>query len=264
MGVLNVSPESFSNDGNFDSLDSILERIDYMLAIGADIIDIGAQSSKPGAVTISTELELERIIPVITAIKKTFPNTLLSIDTYKPIVMAKALELGVWMINDIYALETIEKMQLIAKYDVNVCLMHMQNNPKTMQTNPSYTNILSTVSNFLSTRLKTCLAAGIDMNKIYIDPGFGFGKSTEHNKTMLANLTEFNKIGAKILVGISRKSMLGDILKKDVSQRIAGGLATTVLAYLQGANIIRTHDVAETKDALVLASAVMANLQEKK
>lgn len=256
MGVLNVTPDSFSDGGKFFATDAAIRQAERMFAAGAAIVDVGGESSRPGAGQISEDEELDRVIPVIETISDG-TDIAVSIDTSKPGVMRAAVNAGASMINDVYALRQDGAVEAASELDVAVCLMHMQGEPGTMQENPGYRDIPGDILDFLSKRITACRDAGIDDEKIVIDPGFGFGKSHEHNVRLLASLDRFQELGMPLLVGLSRKSTLGALTGKDVEERLPAGIAAAILAVERGAHIVRTHDVDETIDALKIASAVM-------
>ncbi|MEZ5584833.1 MAG: dihydropteroate synthase [Candidatus Competibacteraceae bacterium] len=256
MGVLNVTPDSFSDGGRYNTRDKACQRAFDMVAEGAVLIDIGAESTRPGAQPVSAEQELERIVPILEILVKELPVPL-SIDTSKPEVMQEVLHRGVGMINDVRALQAEGALDVIAANDVSVCLMHMQGEPGHMQDAPSYDDVLVDVRRFLESRLAACEAAGIRRDRIVMDPGFGFGKTLAHNLTLLKRLGEFHRLGVPLLVGLSRKSMFGQLLDAPVDGRLFGGLAAAVIAAWQGAKIIRTHDVKATVEALHVCHAVM-------
>ncbi len=255
MGVLNVTPDSFSDGGQFNSPDQALERALVMEADGAAIIDIGGESTRPDATPVSVDEELRRVIPVIEAIRK---ESLIpvSIDTSKPEVMKAAVSAGADIINDVRALQAPGALKIAAQLRVPVCLMHMQGLPDTMQKQPKYYSVVDDIKDFFQQRLAACINAGILRANIMIDPGFGFGKTLEHNLKLLKNLSGFSDFNVPILVGVSRKSMLGMLLDAPVDKRLHGSIALAVLAVWQGASIIRTHDVKETVDAIRVCSAV--------
>ncbi len=256
MGVLNVTPDSFSDGGKFFATDAAIRQAERMFAAGAAIVDVGGESSRPGAGQISEDEELDRVIPVIEIISDG-TDIAVSIDTSKPGVMRAAVNAGASMINDVYALRQDGAVEAASELDVAVCLMHMQGEPGTMQENPGYRDIPGDILDFLSKRITACRDAGIDDEKIVIDPGFGFGKTHEHNVRLLASLDRFQELGMPLLVGLSRKSTLGALTGKDVEERLPAGIAAAILAVERGAHIVRTHDVDETIDALKIASAVM-------
>ncbi len=256
MGVLNVTPDSFSDGGKFFATDAAIRQAERMFEAGAAIVDVGGESTRPGAGQISEDEELDRVIPVIETISDG-TDIAVSIDTSKPGVMRAAVNAGASMINDVYALRQDGAVEAASELDVAVCLMHMQGEPGTMQQNPGYQDIPGDILDFLSKRITACRDAGIDDEKIVIDPGFGFGKTHEHNVRLLASLDRFQELGMPLLVGLSRKSTLGALTGKDVEERLPAGIAAAILAVERGAHIVRTHDVDETIDALKIASAVM-------
>lgn len=258
MGILNITPDSFSDGGNYTQLDSALAQVERMIADGASIIDIGGESTRPGAKDVSEADELARVIPVLVAIKQRF-NILVSIDTSKAEVMKAAIAAGADMINDVAALQNKDCLAALAASKVPVCLMHMQGLPRTMQKDPSYEHVVNDIIDFFQQRIKACMDAGISRERIILDPGFGFGKTLEQNYQLLANLSKFSSLDLPLLVGISRKSMIGNLLNRDVKQRLAGSLSAAVIAAQQGANIIRVHDVSATVDALTVLQAVTNN-----
>lgn len=258
MGILNVTPDSFSDGGKFTHLQTALSQAEDMIAAGATIIDIGGESTRPGAEEVSEADELERVIPVLKAIKQKF-DVLVSIDTSKAAVMKAAIENGADLINDVRALQNKDCLAILANSDVPICLMHMQGLPRTMQNEPSYDNVIDDIVIFFEQRIRTCIDAGIARERLILDPGFGFGKTLEQNFHLLANLSAFAKLKCPILAGISRKSMIGNLLNRDVKQRLAGSLSAAIIAAQQGAQIIRVHDVQETVDALTILKAVADN-----
>ncbi len=255
MGVLNVTPDSFSDGGQTLVLDAALQRAEAMVMAGAAIIDVGGESTRPGAVAVDAAEEIRRVVPVIAAIAAHFPIPI-SVDTSKPEVMRAAVAAGAGLINDVRALRLPEALDAAASLGVPVCLMHMQGEPGTMQQGPSYTDVVAEVSGFLKARMAACVAAGIPEARILLDPGFGFGKTLTHNLALLAGLGAIAALGRPVLVGLSRKSMLGAITGRGVEQRLAAGLAAAVLAVERGAVLVRTHDVAETMDALAVVVAM--------
>lgn len=258
MGVLNVTPDSFSDGGQFNNQSKALNQAIKMVKQGAVIIDIGGESTKPNAEKISIQEELDRVIPVIERIKQEL-NIALSIDTSKPKVMSEAIRAGADMVNDVRALSTKGAIEIVAKAKVPVCIMHMQGNPRTMQQKPIYTNVVTEVLAFLTDRTNTLIQAGISQSKILIDPGFGFGKTLEHNLSLLRNLNQFSESLFPVLIGISRKSMLGTILDtNDTNARLYGSLSAAAIATLHGAKIIRVHDVKATVETIKIANAVLA------
>jgi dihydropteroate synthase len=256
MGVLNVTPDSFSDGGRYVTTDAAVRQAEHMIGAGAAIVDVGGESTRPGADRVSENEELDRVIPVIEAIADR-TDIAISIDTSKPGVMRAAVIAGASLINDVFALRQEGAVQVASELGVAVCLMHMQGEPGTMQDKPSYKDIPGNILDFLSARIAACREAGINDQSIAIDPGFGFGKTYEHNVRLLARLERFQELAMPLVVGMSRKSTLGALTGKAVDKRLPSGIAAAVLAVERGANIVRTHDVDETVDALKIASAVM-------
>jgi len=256
MGILNVTPDSFSDGGYFVGLDAAREQAERMAFDGASIIDIGGESTRPGAEDISESLELDRVLPIIEVLKET-TDLPISIDTSKAAVMREAVAAGANMINDVLALQAPGAIEAATKLQVPVCLMHMQGRPRSMQQAPVYSDVTADVIAFLGARVEKCVEAGIPRELIIVDPGFGFGKAHEHNVELLANLRQLQTLGFPVLVGLSRKSTLGQITGRDVSDRLTDSIAAAVIAVLSGAAIIRAHDVKETVDALEIARTVM-------
>lgn len=249
MGILNVTTNSFYDESRCSSADAAYDRAQAMIEAGADIIDIGGESSRPGAEPISVDEELDRVIPIIERLTRN-TSIALSIDTYKPEVMQAALSAGVACINDIYALQMPNALEVVAQTDIPICLMHMQGQPQSMQDNPQYEDdVIHCIDDFFQRRLDACAAAGIARARIILDPGFGFGKKKQHNLQIVRRLSDFQRHGMPILLGVSRKSTLGDVLNQPPSGRLIGGIALNVYAMLKGAAIFRTHDVLETKQA---------------
>jgi len=257
MGILNITPDSFSDGGRYTRRDAALTHAEQMLAAGATLIDIGGESTRPGAALVSVQEEIDRVVPMVEAIKARF-DTVVSIDTSTPEVISGSAAVGAGLINDIRALCRPGAMQAAVDSGLAVCLMHMQGDPQTMQQAPHYDSVLVQVNSFLEQRVQACLQAGIERNKLVLDPGFGFGKSLQHNLELFAAMPQLQPLDLPILVGVSRKSMIGQALDRPVDQRLPGGLALAVLAVTKGARIIRVHDVAETVDAVRMAEAVMA------
>jgi dihydropteroate synthase len=257
MGVLNVTPDSFSDGGQFLAAEDAICHAEALVEAGADIIDVGGESTRPGAAVVSEAEEIERVVPVIEAIVARF-DVPVSVDTGKPGVMEAAVAAGAGMINDIHALRQDGALEMASGLDVAICLMHMQGRPADMQRNPRYDRLPDEVIDFLAGRIEACIDAGIDKDRILIDPGFGFGKNHGHNLQILATLDQFPALGRPILVGLSRKQTLGHITGRPVTERVAAGVAAAVIAYEKGAAIIRTHDVAATVDALKVVEAVRA------
>jgi len=246
MGILNITPDSFSDGSQYNNIDLAYERARQMQQAGVDIIDIGGESTRPGAAEISAEEEIERVVPVIQKLKTL--QIPISIDTSKAKVMKAAVESGASMINDVRALQQENALQMVAKLQVPVCLMHMQGEPRSMQKEPIYRNVVEQVIGFLHQRVKACENAGLNRSLISLDPGFGFGKSLRHNLELLKHLDRLVELGLPILAGLSRKSMLGQITGKPVEHRLSASLAVAQVAMQKGAKIIRVHDVTETND----------------
>jgi len=256
MGVLNVTPDSFSDGGCFVDLDIARRHAESLCRDGASIIDIGGESTRPGADEVSESEELDRVVPIITALRDTV-DLPISVDTSKAGVMRAAVEAGASLINDVMALR--EPGALVAAIDlaVPVCLMHMQGLPRSMQDAPTYDDVTTDVAEFLHDRVEECIQAGLGRELITIDPGFGFGKTHDHNVELLANLRQLQELGLPVLVGLSRKSTLGELTGRDVDNRLAASVSAAVIAVMNGAQIVRAHEVRETVDALRIASAVM-------
>ena len=255
MGILNITPDSFSDGGKFLSPDKAIARAAAMLAEGADIIDVGGESTRPGADIVSSQEELDRIIPVIEKVSLQL-DVAISVDTSKPDVMRAAVAAGAVLVNDVFALRQEGALEAVAELGVAVCLMHMQGEPRSMQIAPEYQDLQREIVDFLSERIAASVAAGIDRARIILDPGFGFGKNDEHNLQILANLHQLEELRQPLLVGLSRKRMLGNLTGKAADKRVFAGIAAAVMAVAGGANIIRTHDVAATVDALKIVDAV--------
>jgi dihydropteroate synthase len=260
MGILNVTPDSFSDGGRYAGLDAALERAGQMVAEGARIIDVGGESTRPGALSVDEAVELARVLPVIEGIAAA-SRVAISIDTSKPNVMRAAVAAGACIVNDVYALRAPGAKQAAAETQAGVCLMHMQGEPRTMQESPHYNDVVAEVGAFLLRERSACVGAGIALEAIALDPGIGFGKSLEHNLTLLKELRQFAALGAPLLVGVSRKSVLGKILGKGLHERLYGALGLAALAVAGGAKIIRTHDVAATRDAIVAVSSVLQGIE---
>ena len=255
MGILNATPDSFSDGGKFRTATDAIAQAELMIKSGADIIDIGGESTRPGATPVALQEELDRVLPVIEALKNC--GVALSIDTYKAETMRQALRSGVDCVNDIWALRQEGAINsVLESSDCGIVLMHMQRDPVTMQFNPEYKDVVTEVIAFLQERTDSLMDAGIDKDRIAIDPGFGFGKSLEHNLQMLAHFDLFLKLNYPVLAGVSRKSMLGKVTGKETNERVAASIAATVMAADRGAKIVRAHDVSETVDALKLWEAV--------
>ena len=255
MGVLNVTPDSFSDGGQFLDPEEALRQARRMVAEGAAIIDVGGESTRPGAEAVDVSEELDRVLPVVMAITAELAVPV-SVDTSKPEVMEAALAAGASMINDVLALKSPGAMEVVAGSQAAVCLMHMQGMPRTMQADPHYDDVVRDVHQFLSGRIRACETAGIDRSRLVMDPGFGFGKTLEHNLALLAALDLFTRDGLPVLAGLSRKSMIGQLTGRPASQRLAGSVALAAIAASHGASIVRAHDVAATVDAVRIAAAV--------
>ena len=255
MGVINVTPDSFSDGGKFLSAAQAIAAAEAMISEGAGIVDIGGESTRPGSVEVSVQEELDRILPVVAGIASRFAVPV-SIDTSKPAVMLAAVEAGATMINDVYALRQEGALEAASSTNAAVCLMHMQGTPSDMQKDPQYECLVGDISAFLASRVAACNAAGIASDRLVIDPGFGFGKNDRHNLALLARLDQFTDLGLPMLVGLSRKRTLGSLTGRTAGERMAAGVAAAVIAADKGARIVRTHDVAETVDAMKLMAAV--------
>ena len=254
MGIVNVTPDSFSDGGLHLSREAAIAHAHRLVSEGADIIDIGGESTRPGAVSVSLQQELDRVLPIIEGLRGI--GAPMSIDTFKPEVMRAAIAAGVQMVNDVNALQDETAMRVVAQSNAAVCLMHKQGDPKSMQAQPRYQNVLAEVSAFLRERIAAAEAAGIDMDRVVIDPGFGFGKSVAHNFSLLANLAELAELGVPVLAGLSRKSMLGAVTGQEVGERMSASVAAALIAVQRGASIVRVHDVRATVDALKIWYAV--------
>jgi dihydropteroate synthase len=254
MGVVNVTPDSFSDGGEFSGTDAAVAHAKRLIDEGADIVDIGGESTRPGAATVALDEERRRVLPVIERLA-TVPVPL-SVDTQKPELMREAIAAGAAMVNDINALQAPGALDAVAANDAGVCIMHKQGAPADMQRNPRYDDVVSDIYAFLAQRVQALRAAGVAMERVAVDPGFGFGKTLEHNLQLLRELHRFGAIGAVVLAGISRKAMLGLISGREVGDRLHASVAAAMLAVQQGARIVRVHDVATTRDALAVLTAV--------
>lgn len=257
MGILNVTPDSFSDSGKFFSLDKALYHAEEMLKQGASIIDVGGESTRSMAEEVTLQQELDRVIPVVEAIRQRF-DCWISVDTSKAEVMKAAADAGMDLINDIRALTEENALQTAAELDLPVCLMHMQGQPKTMQANPEYQNVVEEVLAWLLQRAAICEQAGVRKENIILDIGFGFGKTLQHNYQLLNHLEQFVATGYPLLIGLSRKSMIGNLLQKDVNHRLVGSVAGALISVMKGAHIVRVHDVEVTVDALKVWQATKA------
>lgn len=255
MGILNVTPDSFSDGGRFNQLDAALLRARQLVADGAAFIDVGGESTRPGAAKVSVQEELDRVCPVVEAISREL-DVVVSVDTSTPEVMTQSAALGAGLINDVRALQRDGALSAAAGAGIPVCIMHIQGEPQTMQERPEYRNVLREVGEFLSERVRAAQGAGVAGNNIILDPGFGFGKNLDHNLRLLASLEQLQALGHPLLVGMSRKSMLGHIVGRDVNERLPASLAAATISALKGAGIVRVHDVRETVDAVSVAMAV--------
>ncbi len=260
MGILNVTPDSFFDggrlfrDGRVD-LDRLCRRAEILVTEGADLLDIGGESTRPGAARVSIEQELDRVVPVVDTLARKF-DVALSIDTSAPAVMTAAAAVGAAMINDVRALRRPGALQAVARASLPVCLMHTGGEPETMQDHIAYDDVVVEVSDFLRSRIAACVEAGIDENKLLVDPGFGFGKSLQHNLKLFKALPELASLGAPLMIGVSRKSMIGALLDRRIDERMLGSVVLAVLAAQSGAQVLRVHDVGATVDALKIMSAV--------
>lgn len=258
MGILNVTPDSFSDGGNFNSLDSAISHAEHMLNAGVDIIDIGGESSRPGSKPLPLDEELKRVLPLIYALRDC--GKPLSIDTYKPEVMRESILAGADMINDIRGFTNAQSHSILADSDVALCVMHMQNNPSNMQQQPLYDDVRKEVSVFLQTQCQTLLSLGIAKERLCIDPGFGFGKTLAHNIALFQHIQQFSEeFGLPLLAGVSRKTMIGEITEKPIEKRHAGSVAAALAAVARGAKIVRVHDVADTIDAIKVWRTLAVN-----
>ena len=257
MGILNVTPDSFSDGGRFRQRDEALRHAAAMVAAGASLIDVGGESTRPGALQVSADEELQRVAPVVEAIAAEL-DVIISVDTSCPQVMRESARLGAGLINDVRSLRREGALQAAAQSGLPVCLMHMQGEPETMQKNPHYDDLLAEVQAFFAERMAACVAAGIAAERIILDPGFGFAKNLQHNLSLFKHMQVLHGFARPLLVGVSRKSMIGQALGREVDQRLAGGLALAALAVAKGACILRVHDVAETVDVVRMIAAVEA------
>ena len=259
MGIVNVTPDSFSDGGKFNTTEKAIAHALQLVEEGADILDIGGESTRPGATPVPLDEELKRVIPVIEGLRDV--GVPLSIDTYKPQVMQAAITAGADIVNDVCALREPQALKIVATSQAGVCLMHMQGRPQTMQADPQYDDVVSEVRDFLKDRLDAAVQAGIDRSRIMLDPGFGFGKRTAHNLTLLNHLNDIQILGLPLLIGLSRKSVLGQVVGSSVDERIHASIAASVVSVMKGANIVRVHDVKPTIDALKIVQAVMNEKQ---
>lgn len=254
MGIVNVTPDSFSDGGRFGSVEAAVRQARQLMDEGADILDIGGESTRPGAAPVAAAEELDRVLPVLERIADS--PVPLSIDTYKPEVMVAALAAGASMVNDVKALREPGALDAVVRSDAAVCLMHMRGTPQTMQLDPNYGDVVGEVCAFLHDRIAACEAAGIDRERIVIDPGFGFGKTKAHNIDLLRHLDKVTALGLPVLAGLSRKSVLGTITARNVGERVPSSVAAALVAVYRGAAIVRVHDVGATRDALAVYGAI--------
>lgn len=256
MGILNVTPDSFSDGGKFIERDSAVQQARQMIEDGASIIDVGGESTRPGAAIVPVDEEIARVVPVIEAIRAEF-DVIISIDTSKPEVMRAAVKAGATLINDVQALRVDGALEAAAELGVPVCLMHAQGTPQTMQNDPSYDDVVAEVIDFLQERVASCEQAGIERSQLILDPGFGFGKRARHNLRLMKHLDKISALGLPLLVGVSRKSIIGALLEVSTEERLSGSLSLAALSVWLGAKIIRSHDVRETKQAIAICDHVM-------
>ncbi|EKN4038834.1 dihydropteroate synthase [Yersinia enterocolitica] len=257
MGILNVTPDSFSDGGHHNNLDKALQHAERMLSAGATLIDIGGESTRSGATEVSEQEELDRVVPVVEALAKRF-DVWLSVDTSKAAVITESARAGAHLINDIRSLQEPGALEAAAKTGLPVCLMHMQGQPQSMQQSPHYDDLMADVNQFFKHHIDRCIAAGIAKSKLLLDPGFGFGKNLAHNYQLLARLAELHHFELPLLVGMSRKSMVGQLLNVPPQQRVIGSVACAVIAAMQGAQIVRVHDVKETIEAMQVVEATLS------
>ena len=261
MGILNVTPDSFSDGGRFARLEEALRHAQAMVQAGATLIDVGGESTRPGARAVTAQEELERVAPVVELINREL-DVIISVDTSTPLVMTESARLGAGLINDVRSLRREGALQAAAASGLPVCLMHMLGEPGDMQNDPQYRDLLGEVSAFLANRMMVCAAAGIEPERIILDPGFGFAKTLQHNLSLFKHMEALHALGQSLLVGVSRKSMIGQVLNKPVTDRLSGSLALAALAVTKGARILRVHDVAETVDVVRMIAAVESADQE--
>ncbi|MGF6189109.1 dihydropteroate synthase [Serratia sp. 2723] len=257
MGILNVTPDSFSDGGRHNSLNDALLHAHALISAGATMIDVGGESTRPGAAEVSEEEEIERVVPVVEALAQRF-EIFISVDTSKAGVIRESAIAGAHLINDVRSLQEPGALQAAAESGLPVCLMHMQGEPRTMQQAPHYDDLMADVNAFFQQHIDRCIAAGITKQKLLLDPGFGFGKNLAHNYQLLARLAEFHHFGLPLLVGMSRKSMIGQLLNVPPEQRVIGSVACAVIAAMQGAQIVRVHDVKETVEAMRVVEATLS------
>lgn len=259
MAILNVTPDSFSDGGKYNSIELALAQVDKMIKAGVSIVDVGGESTRPGAPDVSLEEELRRVVPVIKAIREKY-DVWISVDTSKAEVMRQAIDAGADLINDIRSLQEPGALEVAAEANLPICLMHMKGQPRTMQVDPHYDDLMGDVSAFLEERIAACEAAGIDKSQLILDPGFGFGKTIEHNYHMLAHLEKFHEFGLPILAGISRKSMIFKLLDKPAAECTNASVVCATIAAMKGAQIIRVHDFEETIEAMKVVEMTKNNI----
>lgn len=255
MGIINVTPDSFSDHGLCATTEKVIEHAESLIQQGADILDIGGESTRPGSFAVSLKEELRRVIPVVEILSK--KNIPISVDTSKPEVMQAAISAGASIINDVNALQAPGAIEAVTESKVMICLMHMKGKPRGMQENPQYTDVVSEVKSYLQQRLEIVSSSGIGCDRLIIDPGFGFGKTLKHNLELFRSLDQFVRMNVPVLVGLSRKSMLGVITGNDVNNRVHASVAAALLAVTKGAKILRVHDVKATKDAIMVYNALI-------
>lgn len=263
MGILNVTPDSFSDGGKHNQLIDAVKHVNAMINAGATIVDVGGESTRPGASEVSVDEELSRVIPVVEAVAQRF-EVWVSVDTSKPEVIRESARAGAHIINDIRSLSEPGALEAAAQTGSPVCLMHMQGEPRTMQNAPHYDDVFESVNRYFVEQIARCEAAGIAKENLLLDPGFGFGKNLHHNYQLLARLSEFHHFELPLLVGMSRKSMVGQLLNVGPTERLSGSLACAVIAAMQGANIIRVHDVKETVEAMRVVEATLSAKDKKR
>ncbi|MCS0194718.1 dihydropteroate synthase [Vibrio alginolyticus] len=259
MAILNVTPDSFSDGGKYNSIELALAQVDKMIKAGVSIVDVGGESTRPGAPDVSLEEELRRVVPVIKAIREKY-DVWISVDTSKAEVMRQAIDAGADLINDIRSLQEPGALEVAAEANLPICLMHMKGQPRTMQVDPHYDDLMGDVSAFLEERIAACEAAGIDKSQLILDPGFGFGKTIEHNYHMLAHLEKFHEFGLPILAGMSRKSMIFKLLDKPAAECTNASVVCATIAAMKGAQIIRVHDFEETIEAMKVVERTKNNI----
>lgn len=259
MAILNVTPDSFSDGGKYNSIELALAQVDKMIKAGVSIVDVGGESTRPGAPDVSLEEELRRVVPVIKAIREKY-DVWISVDTSKAEVMRQAIDAGADLINDIRSLQEPGALEVAAEANLPICLMHMKGQPRTMQVDPHYDDLMGDVSAFLEERIAACEAAGVDKSQLILDPGFGFGKTIEHNYHMLAHLEKFHEFGLPILAGMSRKSMIFKLLDKPAAECTNASVVCATIAAMKGAQIIRVHDFEETIEAMKVVEMTKNNI----